>query len=255
MTETTIFEGDVVKRSAGVSLWKQIADALRAELDAGAWPAGTALPPESALAARFGVNRHTLRRAVATLAAEGLVRSDHGRGTFVLGERLAYPIGRRTRFSEIVSRQARAPAGRLLESGGEPAGEWLAELLRVEKGAELVRIETLGVADGVPISNAVSWFPAARFPRLVDAYAETGSITSALARHGVDDYWRRWTRVTARTADAAMSRRLDLAPGAAILLAEALNEDAEGVPVHYSETRFAAERIEIVIEPDAVAPA
>ncbi|WP_026379280.1 phosphonate metabolism transcriptional regulator PhnF [Afifella pfennigii] len=249
MTETA-FSDERVSRRAGVSLWRQIADVLRAEIVSGKWPAEAPLPPEAALAGRFGVNRHTLRRALAVLAAEGLVRSDQGRGTFVTAERLAYPIGRRTRFSQIVSRQARAPGGRLIASQVEPAPLWLAEHLGVAEGARLIRLETLSVADGVPISAATSWFPASRFPRLVAAYAETGSITAAMADHGLGDYFRRWTKVRARQAEPAETERLLLPRGASVLATEALNEDKDGVPVHYSDTVFAADRIELVIEPE-----
>ncbi|MBZ8132032.1 phosphonate metabolism transcriptional regulator PhnF [Afifella sp. IM 167] len=239
-----------VSRRGGISLWRQIADVLRAEVIGGTWSADMPLPSEAALAQRFGVNRHTLRRALAVLADEGLVRSDQGRGTFVTAERLSYPIGRRTRFSEIVSRQTRAPGGQLVASRIEPAPAWIAEHLSLAGKASLVRLETLSVADGVPISTSVSWFSAERFPALVAAYAETGSITAALARHGVSDYFRRWTKVRARPAEPAEMERLLLPRGASVLAADALNEDGEGVPVHFSETTFAADRIELFIEPE-----
>ncbi|WP_128291166.1 phosphonate metabolism transcriptional regulator PhnF [Afifella aestuarii] len=239
-----------VHRGAGVSLWRQIADLLRGEVLSGRWPADTALPSESALSERFGVNRHTLRRALSALAAEGLVRSDQGRGTFVTSERLAYPISRRTRFSEIVSRQARAPGGRLIASRIEPAPVWLADHLKLAQGTPLITLETLSVADGVPISTARSWFSAERFPDLVPIYAETGSITRALAHHGVEDYVRRWTKVRARSAEPAENEKLALPRGATVLVTESLNVEPDGSPLHLSLTSFAAERMEIVIEED-----
>jgi DNA-binding FadR family transcriptional regulator len=44
---------------------------------------GTRLPSERDLARRFKVNRNTLRKALATLEAEGLIWRHIGRGTFV----------------------------------------------------------------------------------------------------------------------------------------------------------------------------
>ncbi|MEP2745986.1 UTRA domain-containing protein, partial [Bauldia litoralis] len=76
---------------------------------------------------------------------------------------------------------------------------------------------------------------------------ETGSITAALSRLGVDDYVRRWTRIRGRIAEPAECHRLELATGATVLIAEALNDDAGGTPLHVSSTRFAADRIEIVV--------
>lgn len=240
-----------VVRSDGIALWRQIADLLRGEILAGTWPAGARLPPETALAGRFGVNRHTLRRAMASLAGEGLVQADQGKGTFVKGERIAYPIGRRTRFSEIVSRQARQPGGRLISSATLPADLTLASALGVPKGTALIQLETLSVADGVPISLAESYFPAARFPDLVTAYAETGSITEALRRHGVDDYQREWTRITARPAGRLECERLALPTGATVLVTDSLNVDATGEAAHFSSSRFAADRIEIMVKTGA----
>ena len=242
---------DNVVRSDGIALWRQIADLLRGEILAGAFAAGDRLPPETALAERFGVNRHTLRRAIASLADEGLVQADQGKGTFVKGQRIAYPIGRRTRFSEIVSRQARQPGGRLISSATVPADVNLASALKVPKGTPLIRLETLSVADGVPISLAESWFPAARFPDLVAAYAETGSITEALRRHGVEDYERKWTRITARPASRSECERLALPTGATVLVTDSLNTDATGEAAHFSSSRFAADRIEIVVKAGA----
>ena len=47
----------------GVAQWRQIADTLRADIAGGTLGPGDQLPTEARLAARFGVNRHTVRRA------------------------------------------------------------------------------------------------------------------------------------------------------------------------------------------------
>ena len=246
MTEIDI-SPDLANRSGGVALWRQIADTIRSEIIDGTWPSGSALPTEAELAARFGVNRHTVRRSLKSLAEDGLIRADQGRGTFVQGGRIAYPIGRRTRFSENIGRQAMEPGGRLVASDTVEADLRLAEYLAVPRGEGLTRLVTLHVADGVPLSVGTNWFVTARFPRLVSAYAETGSITRALQHHGVEDYFRRWTKITARIAEPIECERLRLANGAVVLLTEVLNDDADGAPVQFSSVSSAAERIEFVI--------
>jgi GntR family transcriptional regulator, phosphonate transport system regulatory protein len=85
--------------TGGVTLWRRIADDLERDIAGGAHAAGERLPGEVAIAGRFGVNRHTVRRALAELAERGLVRAERGSGTYVEAARLAYPIGARTRFS------------------------------------------------------------------------------------------------------------------------------------------------------------
>ena len=70
-------------RSARVVIWQRIAEVLTAEISSGGFPPGARLPTETALAERFGVNRHTLRQAIGALSTAGLVSVKHGRGTFV----------------------------------------------------------------------------------------------------------------------------------------------------------------------------
>lgn len=72
--------------AGAVYLGRQAEDAyrvLRREIEQGVHAAGTRLPPERALTARFGVSRMTLRQAIARLALEGLVEARQGSGTFV----------------------------------------------------------------------------------------------------------------------------------------------------------------------------
>ena len=57
------------------------------------------------------------------IAGRGLVRAARGSGTFVEGGRLAYPISRRTRFSEIVGTAGREAGGCLVASRLEPASD------------------------------------------------------------------------------------------------------------------------------------
>src|ERR1700734_2636752 len=60
-----------------------VADKLRGEILAGRLPAGSRLPSERELSLALGVNRLTLRAALARLEALGLVATRHGAGTIV----------------------------------------------------------------------------------------------------------------------------------------------------------------------------
>ena len=141
----------MVERGEGVAAWRQIANQLEADISFGRLGPGSRLPVETDLAARFSVNRHTVRRALAELSALGLIRAAQGRGTFVAGRPLAYPIGARTRFSEIVSGAGREAGGRLLGATETVADEPTAQALAIAAGAPVMRLETLRSADGIPI--------------------------------------------------------------------------------------------------------
>ncbi|TIX61405.1 MAG: phosphonate metabolism transcriptional regulator PhnF, partial [Mesorhizobium sp.] len=153
-----------LERRTGISLWRQIADQILHSIAVGDFAENAALPPEVALAERYGVNRHTVRSAIAALVQDGVLRAEQGRGTFVLSrKRLSYPIGARTRFSEGLQGQATERRSVLLESAVEPASRRVAEGLGLAKGSSVIRLETRGEADGQSVSRATGWFDAKRF--------------------------------------------------------------------------------------------
>src|SRR3974377_1652359 len=90
--------------SPGITLWRRIADELAQDIVGGDYASGERLPGEVDMARRFGGHSHPVPRALAELSERGLVRAERGSGPYVDIRRLAYPIGARTRFSEIVGR-------------------------------------------------------------------------------------------------------------------------------------------------------
>lgn len=244
----TILSRTEIAPAGGVALWRQIADAIRLEIIGGKLESGDKLDGELTLAERFAVNRHTVRRALAVLEEEGVLRAEHGRGTFVAeARRLSYPIGRRTRFSEGLAGQVRQRSSQLLSSKIERATARLAEALAVKLGTRLIRHETVSFADGRPLARATGWFPEARFAGFDTAYVETGSVTAALKRYGIEDYSRGSTRISARHATIDEAQALKLAPGSVVLVSDAVDLDADGVPIHAMLTRFPADRMELVV--------
>ncbi|WP_127089652.1 phosphonate metabolism transcriptional regulator PhnF [Aquabacter cavernae] len=238
-----------VTRGSGVALWKQIAARLEWQIGSGVYAPGAQLPVESDLSAKFGVNRHTVRRALAVLAEKGLLEATAGRGTFVKEAPLRYPIGARTRFSEIVSAGGREPFGRCLGSAVEEAHGEMARELMLAEGAAVLRIDTIHEADGVPISFGRSYFPEARCRDLDLIYSATGSLTRALATLGIQDYRRRETRITGRAANELEQDRLSLAPGRTVLVLERLDVEVNGTPLQWGRSSFAADRVQLVIKP------
>jgi GntR family phosphonate transport system transcriptional regulator len=237
-----------MERRNGIALWRQIADNIRTDIGSGLFDGARKLTPEHELARRFGVNRHTVREAIASLVHEGVLRSEQGRGTFVQQRRrFAYPIGPRTRFSAGLDGQAHELRGQLIGHAYEAASEQVATGLDLKVGARVLRLETLGEADGQPVSRATSHFDGARFDGLEQIFAATRSITASFRKFGIDDYLRRSTLVSARHADAADLADLRLSPGSIVLVTVAINDDPGGVPVQFSETRFAASRVEFSI--------
>ncbi len=232
----------------GVSLWRQITGTLETEIREQRLLPGVRLPTEVALARRFGVNRHTVRRALGALEDTGLVRAERGRGTFVQSGMLDYRLAKRTRFSENIAQAQRQPSGEMIRAGREAARGRIARALGVRSGTPLYVIETLGRADGVPVSIGTNYFPARRFPDMPDRYRESGTITAALRTFDCRDYVRAVTRITARPADVFEAKHLQLGRNQPVLVTESVDTDTNGKAIAFGVSRFAADRVQLVID-------
>ena len=98
----------------GAALWTAIHDTLADETTKGHYAPGDRLPTEAQLAGRFGVNRHTVRRALAGLAERDIVFSHRRAGVFVRHVPPPYPIGRRVRFHQNLLAANCVPEWRIL---------------------------------------------------------------------------------------------------------------------------------------------
>lgn len=235
-------------RGAGITLWRQIEARLASEISEGTIEPGSQLSTERDLALRFGVNRHTMRRALSALAERGLIRIEQGRGMFVQENVLDYLLGARTRFSEILVTQNRRPGGRLIRADIDCQEARAARELKLPAASSLICLEILGEADGRPISLTSHFFPKGRFGGLDEHYRRSGSITRALQACGVPDYTRLVTRVSARLPGLDEAQLLRQPKTRPVIVAEAVNVDSGGRPIEFGLARFSSERVRLVVK-------
>ncbi|MDO6965755.1 phosphonate metabolism transcriptional regulator PhnF [Rhizobium alvei] len=238
-----------IDRRSGISAWRQIADQISRSIASGEYDARGMVPPEAELAEKFGVNRHTVRSAIATLAEEGLLQPVRGRGTLIAKrERLVLPVSRRTRFSSGLGEQSGDVVIRLLSSETVLPEEEVRRALRLGESEKVVMAKTLGLARDMPISFATSFFPAERFPNMADSIRATGSVTRAFAMNGLADYVRVSTEVIGRLATSEEAEQLNLSNSAVVLETISINADLDGNPVQFARTIFAGDRISLRLE-------
>ncbi|TDR82979.1 phosphonate metabolism transcriptional regulator PhnF [Paludibacterium purpuratum] len=238
----------MIERGNGVAVWRQIENTLAEEIAGGSLRAGEQLPTELQLAERFGVNRHTIRRAMATLVERGLLRIEQGRGTFVQDNAIDYAISKRTRFSRNMARQNRSAEVEIMAADTVPASAELAELLAIAPGDTVYRVKTISTVEQRVIDFGTAFFPAARFPGLPDVFRRHRSVTRTLQEYGVPDYTRRFTRVTARLPDAEVVDFLGIPKNRPVLHVKSLNVDLDGQPVQYGVTCFNGDLVQLVME-------
>jgi GntR family phosphonate transport system transcriptional regulator len=230
------------------AVWRDIYDTLRREISGGQHRTGDRLPTEKALSARFGVNRHTVRRALAELTIEGVIAVRRGSGAYVAEGIIDYPIGARVKFSQNISQLGRVPTHRLLSAQVIAADETVARHLNLRLNAPVAQIDTIGEADSLPINYVEQFLPLERFPGIIDGFRESLSLTKALAAYGVVDYRRAWTRVMARAPSRLIASHLCQSELTPVLRSEGVNLDMAGAPIEYAVGYWAGGRAQFVVE-------
>lgn len=238
-----------VSRQEGVALWRQIVTKLQADIASGQLKSGMRLPTEAELSSQFGVNRHTVRRALEELSRDGLVRVEQGRGSFVAEDVLDYAIEARTRFSEWIRKHNKEPSGVVRQLREIPADKRIAAGLAVRGGSRVVLMERLGFADDRPVSLTRHYFPGLRLKGMLQALQATPRITDALRECGIEDYLRQETRVTARLPTQTEAELLRMPRNRPVLITESINVDREGTIVEWSTGCYPTPRVQIVCEP------
>ncbi len=232
-------------------LWKSIAIALTADIAESRYATGDQLPTEAQLAAKFGVNRHTVRRALADMAEQGLVHARRGAGVFVAATPTDYAIGRRVRYHQNIAAGGQTPSKSILSLTTRASDAREAQALQLPTGSPVHVYDGLSLADGLPIALFQSVFPADRLPGMPEALQETSSVTHALRTCGIQDYTRVSTRITAKQANATQALHLRITEGAPILRTIGINADAAGQPVEFGRTWFAGDRVTLTLGDDS----
>lgn len=237
-------------RPARDSFWTRIAAELAEAIGSGIYAPGQRLPSEHALAEQFGVNRHTIRRSLASLCTQGLVRITQGSGTYVEDFAVDLVLGKRTRHKQGLAQAGLRGSLVVLHEQVLPATAEVAKALQVPVRSKVLLLRVVGEAEGQPLHVSERYFPLPRFQGLATVVRNTGSITAGFAAHGVADYTRRESRITADLPNAQVAADLRQPASRPVLLVESLNVDPAGVPIEWARAWFAGDRVKLTIAHD-----
>lgn len=209
---------------------------------------GDYLPAENQLAARFAVNRHTLRRAIDQLVEKGWVQRRQGVGVLVLMRPFDYPLNAQARFSQNLLDQGSNPTSVRLLAVLRPASSQVAEALGIAEGDDVIHLRTLRRVNGIAVCLIdhyfadLSWWP-------VLQNFNSGSLHEVIQTQLGIGLKRTQTRISARRAQAKESRLLEIPNMAPLLCVRTLNHrEGAASPAEYSVSLTRADMIEFTME-------
>jgi GntR family transcriptional regulator len=225
-------------------LWHQAEMALRGLIEGGEWSAGSQLPNEDRLGDMLGISRITLRHALRNLEEAGLLRREHGRGTFVRSATVIAGVHGLTSFTEEMRTLALAATSRLIGANRVEATLEMADALEITVAAPVVQLKRLRLGNGLPIGIQTSHLPEVRVPDLLADARNVQSLYSWLDEHcRIKPVKAKEVYRVGRVAEID-SELIQLAAGTPAFEVERIAYDSKG-PFEYAVSTMRADRYEI----------
>lgn len=238
-----------IQRGAGtLPVYIQISTALRRDIQS-FYRAGEMLPSESELAALYSVNRHTLRRAVDELVADGIVERQHGRGVCVLAPTIDYCIGQRTRFTENLETLGVTTDSKIIRKQIINVQGGVADHLKLGAGGQVLFLETLRSVDTKPFCLISHYLPFPKYERVFEQY-HGGSLHLFLENYFGIKLQRKQSLISTALPEAEDARVLNMPKNLPVLRVKSVNVSQEcQTPVEYVVTRFRGDAAQLSVQP------
>jgi GntR family transcriptional regulator len=212
---------------------------MRAQVASGQWPEHYKLPSEYDLASQLGVNRGTVRKAIAQLISEGLLTTVHGRGTFVSSREIEQPLAERlVTFSEELLGKNIAFETRVLETAVQQPSQRIASLLSLPSGVHEFSITRVRLVQEQPIAllqNHVRYDLCRGIEeidftrqRLFETLENSFRLKLGWGQRSFE----------ARVADERVAQALGIAPGDPVMYLEQVVYLQDDTPIEFSEVWF-----------------
>lgn len=222
-------------------LHERVREKLAADVTSGMYRRGARLPSERELCVTLGVSRVTLRRAVTSLAADGLLVSSHGRGWFVAVEPLSEPANVLMSFSAMARTQGLTASARVLRQEMRTSTIDEAHDLKIAPGAEIFDLMRLRLLDDIPVAIDRSRIPRSVAPALSDEDFSSGSLYAAFERATIHPHRADYT-VEAVPAHSDQAQLLELDAGQSLLRTRQITYDSTGRVIELGGITYRGDR-------------
>lgn len=231
-----------------------VADAILAEIEAGRPGEGRALPSESALAARFGVARGTVRRALNHIEAVHRRISHLGSRWVVHPATLAQDVTQLRSFGQWAKAIGRRPGGRtVLRCEGRATADE-AQALGITAQRPVLRITRLQTIDGAPVMVKRTTFPQWLMPTIEQVPADARSIMEVVERLHGPQLAHGEHMISAMLPDPEDARLLGVPRSTPLLRIRRVAWTFDSRPFEYSDDRYLATTTSLSIVNSAGAP-
>ena len=229
-----------------IPLHGQLEEALTQRIRRGELQHGSRLPSEDELMAGYSVSRTTVRTAIQSLIAQGLVEIRRGKGTFVTEPVLTQELTALTGFVEDMQALGKSASAQLIDRRLVAASETVARQLAIQRGASVARIQRVRLADGSPLSFDATYLPEELGIRVMADDLESHPIFTLLEQKYSTPLLEAEYRLAAVASHGTVARALGIDAGSPIFLIERTTFSEGHRPVDYERLYYRGDHIRFV---------
>lgn len=230
----------------GGPLYLQLRRRLESAIEVACLQANDPLPSERDIARITGLSRVTVRKAIETMAEDGLIVQRQGSGSYVAPtpRRMEQSLSLLTSFTEDMARRSMTTTALWLERGIFLASAHEATTLGIASGGSVARLSRLRLADGKPLALERASLPATF---LANPVAVEGSLYATLGELGLRPV-RAVQRISAANVKGSDAVFLEIPEGTAGLQIERISYLPDGRPVEMVRSLYRGDAYDFVAE-------
>jgi GntR family transcriptional regulator len=235
---------EIVNKNSRIPKYLQIEGWIEEMIAKGRFQIGDKLPSETKLAELSGVNRNTIRQAIAALANRGILATRNGVGTFInsgLPQKARYSLDRISSFADDIREAGYRPRTKLISRRVVQAAKEISDKLMLGSSSRVIEIVRLRLGDRIPLIVEKSHLPYNEFRTVLDRDL-TGSLYQLLVEEFGAQLDRSVQSFRAALLEGQEAALLDVPPGSPGVFLESIIYDAKGVALELLQSHYRGDK-------------
>lgn len=227
-------------------LYIQLREVIRSKIEEEEYLPGTAIPSENQLMETYGLNRVSVRSALAALEFEGLLKSVQGKGVFVAGPKAKRNMDTLGGFHNTMRQSGGNTATRILNKTLRQAGPYYARLLEISPESTIWFIRRVENTAGEPVALEELYIPYSVVPGLEEVDIKLFSIYDIYQWNGIVlGEGHQTLRIT--RLPPMLAKHMDVPPEQAVMELSCTTRDRGGRVVEFSRSYVRNDKAEFVV--------
>lgn len=230
-----------------VPLYFQLKEQIKQNILSGEYKEGDLIPSEREFSDSYGLSSTTIRRALNDLVQENLLERKAGKGTFVHTRKVKRDLHKVIGFTKNMQEMGLTPSTLVVSKKIVAANAYARSRLGLDKGAEIIRLKRLRLANDIPMMLETRYIRTDLCPGI-----ETEELDSSLWKVFEEKYGLKPISHSQNMNIAVVSghsaNMLTLEEGTHVFLIKGVTYVEDNLPIECEQSFYRTDKYELAFE-------